>query len=101
MPKRNTYRRKQRQQLYQLKAWKDLSQYLRQINPVCQDCGEQLTSDVHHLISPFTEGLNKYEALKLLLDPDNCICLCRECHNKRHENVKKTETKEWKSPYLR
>jgi 5-methylcytosine-specific restriction endonuclease McrA len=71
-----------------MKEWKDLSRAMRQEHPVCQDCGNALTEDVHHINSPFEVGLNKYVAIQRLLDPNNLVCLCRECHNKRHGNVK-------------
>lgn len=71
-----------------MKEWRDLSKYLRQIHPVCQDCNEQLATQVHHINSPFEIGINKYVAIQRLLDPNNCVCLCQECHNIRHGNVK-------------
>lgn len=82
-------RKRQRQSLYNNKMWKALSQYMRMENPVCQRCGEALTHDVHHVLSPFEQGISHNEAMRRLLDPSNLICLCRECHNILHGNIKK------------
>lgn len=61
-------------------------------HPVCQRCNEKLTSDVHHILSPFEYGINNDEAIRRLLDPANLICLCRDCHNEIHGNVRKKKT---------
>lgn len=58
-------------------------------NPICQRCNDAITEDVHHILSPFEFGLSHAEAMRRLLDPDNLICLCRECHNILHGNIKK------------
>jgi hypothetical protein len=59
-------------------AWAKFSKWLRGLNPLCQ----RLTNGVrcmsrselvHHLISP-------RQRIDLLLDPDNCVCLCRAHH---------------------
>ena len=84
-----SYRKKQRQSLYNNKQWKALSQFMRMENPICQRCNEHLTEDVHHILSPFEQGISHNEAMIRLLDPSNLICLCRECHNILHGNVKK------------
>lgn len=89
-PKRKPSNRKQqRQQLYNNKQWKTLSLWFRMENPICQMCNEKLTSDVHHILSPFEQGISQAEAMRRLLDPTNLICLCRNCHNFIHGNVKK------------
>lgn len=82
-------RKKQRQSLYNNKQWKALSQYMRMENPICQRCNDAITEDVHHILSPFEYGLSHAEAMRRLLDPDNLICLCRNCHNILHGNIKK------------
>ena len=82
-------RKKQRQSLYNNKPWKALSQFMRMENPICQRCNEHLTEDVHHILSPFEQGISHAEAMKRLLDPNNLICLCRQCHNFMHGNIKK------------
>ena len=82
-------RKRQRQSLYNNKQWKALSQYMRMENPICQRCNDAITEDVHHILSPFEFGISHAEAMRRLLDPDNLICLCRECHNILHGNIKK------------
>lgn len=89
-PKRKPSNRKQqRQSLYNNKQWKALSLYMRMENPICQKCNDALTEDVHHILSPFEQGISQAEAMRRLLDPTNLICLCRNCHNILHGNVKK------------
>lgn len=82
-------RKRQRQSLYNNKHWKALSQYMRMENPICQRCNDAITEDVHHILSPFEFGISHAEAMRRLLSTDNLICVCRECHNILHGNVKK------------
>ena len=59
-------------------AWPRFAAWLRSRNPICQKLtnGVQCMTRaqlVHHLISPRVN-------LELLLDPANCVCLCRAHH---------------------
>ena len=54
-------------------------------HPLCEDClneGKVVPAeDIHHIRSPFQNGeCNK----ALLLDYNNLMALCKQCHNKRH-----------------
>ncbi len=90
-------RRLQRQKMYRLKEWKNLRDYWMQQHPLCQMCqlkgivkeGEH----VHHMLSPFEEGISDLEAKLRLLSWQNLMTLCRECHNEMHGNVKKKKKK--------
>lgn len=88
-------RRKERQQLYQMKQWRDLSQYFRMMHPMCQICEKNVAEHVHHINSPFDYGLSEVEKIARLLDTDNLMALCHECHNRLHQekNSKKVDDK--------
>ena len=85
---RREQRRKERQAVYNTRRWKDLRNLMIQEHPLCQDCLEngRLTpaEEVHHAISPFRKGLSPEEKEMLAFDSDNLVCLCKECHIKRH-----------------
>ena len=92
-PKRKpSARYKERQKLYQMKQWKALTEWFRMNHPLCQICEEKgLTTPaehVHHIQSPFDYGLSQSEWIARLLDEDNLMCLCRDCHNEIHGNIK-------------
>ena len=85
---RREQRRKERQAVYNTRRWKDLRNLMIQEHPLCQDCLEngRLTpaGEVRHAISPFRRGLSPEEKERLAFDPENLVCLCKECHIKRH-----------------
>lgn len=81
-------RRKERQELYQSRRWKEVRIYMVQKYPLCQDCLKAgkitATQEVHHLKSPFVKGLTPEEKERRAYDEDNLVCLCSECHWRRH-----------------
>ena len=81
-------RKKERQQLYSSKRWKDLRLYMVQKYPVCQDCLKEgkitPTEEVHHIKSPFVKGLTEEEKEWRAFTESNLVCLCKECHIRRH-----------------
>lgn len=96
--RKNSLRRQERQKLYQLKQWRDLSKQYRMEHPLCERClAEGRTKEsqqVHHLVSPFEWGLSEEEKLKRLLNPNNLQALCVQCHvdiHKEKDKKKKTE----------
>ena len=86
-------RRKERQSLYQMKQWRNLSAYMRMMHPICQVCEKNVSEHVHHINSPFDYGLSEVERLARLLDPENLIAVCADCHNALHGNTKKVSQK--------
>lgn len=76
---------------YHNKQWKLLREWQITNYPLCHDCalnGRSVPAEhVHHII-PFSSGTTETEKLQLLLDPDNIVSLCRECHDKRHGKLK-------------
>ena len=85
---RKELRRKERQAIYNTRRWKELRKLMVQAHPLCEDCLKRgvltPTEEVHHLKSPFRRGLSPEEKERLAFDPDNLVCLCKECHIKRH-----------------
>lgn len=53
-------------------------------NYLCAKCGRP-AEEVHHKIHLDESNIND---LKVCLNPDNLICLCKECHFKQHVDDK-------------
>jgi 5-methylcytosine-specific restriction protein A len=78
---------------YNNHRWKNLRNWYISNHPLCIDCMANGISTpaehVHHLI-PFMSGTTDNERWQLLLDPDNLVSLCKDCHHKRH-NIMRAE----------
>lgn len=76
-----------KRRFYRSKAWREVRQAVidRQFN-ICADClanGDLSPIDeVHHLTFLTEENVGDPN---VSLNPDNCVGLCTNCHNKRHE----------------
>ena len=83
--RKETDMRKLRQTAYQNKTWRKLRDTYMHQHPICSDClakGKVTpATSVHHIKSPFKNGEINYT---LLLDPDNLMSLCHQCHGERH-----------------
>lgn len=92
-----------RQQDYNNKEWRKLSNYKRKCNPLCEVCLmlDKITpaEDVHHL-----DSFTKYEGaerIAKLLDFSNIISLCKSCHHEiHHGNLKGAKSIEEIRQYL-
>ena len=84
----NTERKKK---LYNTQAWKNLSMIYKQEQPLCECCKidgkTSSVEEVHHLIK-FDDQEKEEVRSMLLLDKDNLISLCKDCHQKYHKNPK-------------
>lgn len=84
---------KLRVRLYNKAAWKRLRLGYLIGHPLCEKCLEEnkVTSatDVHHINSPFDDGLNESERLGRLLDPHNLQALCQYHHGLLHHQQQK------------
>ena len=74
-----------RSKSYNNPEWRKLRNIYIKEHPLCEDCLDKgkvvPAEDVHHIRSPFQNGeCNK----ALLLDYNNLMALCKQCHNKRH-----------------
>lgn len=81
----NTASREIRRKAYNNTEWRKLRDIYIKEHPLCEDCLDKgkvvPAEDVHHIRSPFQNGeCNK----ALLLDYNNLMALCKQCHNKRH-----------------
>lgn len=98
--------RRERQKLYQTKAWKDKTLSKRIHSPLCEVCAMEgkikPATDTHHLRSPFKERIDASRPdLGLFYDSDNLMSLCDECHQRLHHgNLKGCKTKEEIIQYL-
>lgn len=85
---------KLRIRLYNKAAWKKLRQAYLMQHPLCEMCLEDSkvitsSSDVHHIQSPFDEGLTDVERIGLLLDASNLMALCKYHHGLLHQQQQK------------
>jgi len=66
--------------------WRVLSERLRALRPICEDCWAQGRGDpsteVHHIVP-----IDVNPALRLV--QSNLVALCTSCHNERHRRLKK------------
>ena len=67
---------------YDLNQWKQLSYQMRKEHEICQLCGKNKSTEVHHIF-PF---MHQFEDVReeVFLDKDNLICLCSDCHHQVH-----------------
>ena len=67
---------------YSTSIWKSMSYELRKKHEICQLCGKNKSTEVHHIF-PF---MHQFEDVReeVFLDKDNLICLCTDCHHQVH-----------------
>ena len=76
---------------YNSKSWKTLRNSYIRSHPLCERCLENgITKPAEHIhhVTPFLRGLTDESRWTLLLDQDNLMALCRDCHSKVHEGQK-------------
>lgn len=73
-----------RRRLYNNRKWRRLRDGYLMEHPICEHCHDRLATDVHHVMSPFGDGLTEMERIGLLIDPNNLQALCQECHGLLH-----------------
>ena len=83
--RKETDMRKLRRDAYNNSTWRNLRNTYMRNHPICEDClakGKVTPAeDIHHKVSPFKNGEINYN---LLLDYDNLVALCKNCHGIRH-----------------
>lgn len=83
--RKETDMRKLRQKAYQNTTWRKLRETYMREHPICEECLKKgkvtAAQDIHHKVSPFKGGEINYT---LLLDPDNLMALCKDCHGNIH-----------------
>ena len=67
---------------YSTSVWKSMSYQMRKDHEICQLCGKNKSTEVHHIF-PF---MHQFEDVReeVFLDKDNLICLCTDCHHQVH-----------------
>ena len=67
---------------YSTSVWKSTSYEMRKEHEICQLCGKNKSTEVHHIF-PF---MHQFEDVReeVFLDKDNLICLCTDCHHQVH-----------------
>ena len=67
---------------YSASVWKSMSYEMRKKHEICQLCGKNKSTEVHHIF-PF---MHQFEDVReeIFLDKDNLICLCTDCHHQVH-----------------
>ena len=81
----NEDRKKERQQIYDTKRWRDLRLLKLQLNPCCEICGGVENLHVHHIVSMFDGYYDPQTYDKLAYDINNLQTLCEKCHNDIHK----------------
>lgn len=93
-------RRKERQRFYNTKVWKSLTKWYKMQHPLCEVCASKGKTTpvqaVHHLQSPFRDGLTEEEKWDLMLDIDNLQSVCVDCHLEIH-GIKDPRLEKYKS----
>lgn len=83
--------REERQKLYRLKRWRDMSRCQLMTHPECEICSVRnriaLAEDVHHILSPFEPGISEDEKMSRGFDYGNIISLCKQCHRDVHHGT--------------
>jgi 5-methylcytosine-specific restriction endonuclease McrA len=74
----------ERAAFYSTTPWRKLSRLTRAERPVCELCQKELTSDLDHWLERSIAGAEEYE-----LDPRNLICLCKSCHYRKGNQIKR------------
>lgn len=72
---------------YNSKAWHQLRNAYYLSHPLCERCllnGRSVQAEHVHHIQPFMTGKTDEERWSLLLDVNNLMSLCIECHHEMH-----------------
>lgn len=92
------------QMFYNDIRWKRLRNWYMREHPLCEECFKKGIStpstDCHH-IKPFLRGKTVEDKWNLLLDEDNLIALCEECHHDIHVRLNEETNKDTKKSWYR
>ena len=78
----DTLEKRSEKDYYSTSVWKSMSYEMRKKHEICQLCGKNKSTEVHHIF-PF---MHQFEDVReeVFLDKDNLICLCSDCHHQVH-----------------
>lgn len=63
-------------------------------HPLCEKClldNKIVAAEEVHHIKPILKGENELEQRELMLDSNNLMALCRDCHHKIHNAMRKNK----------
>ena len=86
-PKKETYNF-DKYRIYNTSRWRHLRDKILRTNPICNICKNALAQEVDH-ITPFSLGLTDRQKMQLGFDLSNLQAICTQCHNIKHNRVKK------------
>lgn len=76
---------------YQSKQWKNLRSWYIRRHPLCECCLSKgivkSAIDIHH-VHPFMSATTEVGKWNLLLNEDNLMALCKDCHIEAHRHLK-------------
>lgn len=88
--KTKSFNRKERIEIYNSSKWRKLRLSHLLDHPLCELCQKEGKTvpaiDVHHIIS-FMSTTDPLKRLLLAYNPDNLMSLCKECHQKVHNET--------------
>lgn len=92
-PKRIKYQHEnQSAEYYNSKAWKKLRHSYIIDHPLCECClkkGKVTTATEIHHCTPFLTGKSDEQRWTLLLNTDNLMSVCSQCHDELHRELKR------------
>lgn len=74
--------------------WTKLRNSYFMTHPLCERClldNKTVPGEEVHHIKPISTAKSDEEREALLLDSSNLMTLCKECHHKLHESMRKVE----------
>ena len=95
--KRDTERQKEKHKLYASRDWQALRKLKLMEHPMCERCGKELATEVHHKVSFMsfpTPELRRENCIYIGLE--GLMSLCSECHHKIHQELKEEKKKNHK-----
>ena len=83
-----TESKKKSQEIYNTNRWQKLRKAKLMANPVCEICGKELATQVHHKDS-FLKYENILKRKEVAYNFDNLQSLCEWCHINLHRDERK------------
>lgn len=81
---------------YHSKQWAETRDYcLKRDKYLCVRCGKP-AEEVHHIVHLSPKNIGD---VNVTMNPDNLICLCRDCHFEIHEEDKRAGTQKYNASH--
>lgn len=79
--------------VYNTSQWRKLREAYIMEHPLCERCLEENkispATEVHHVV-PISKAQSELQMKELGFNPTNLQALCEKCHDKVHNNLKKS-----------